>query len=160
MSFSIIAAIGKNNELGKDNNLIWNLPGDMKFFRETTSNHTIIMGRRTFESLPKMLPNRHHIVISSSTNFPSEVEVFKNINDFFKKYKDSSEELFVIGGGSIYELFINYADKIYLTEIDAIEKSASVYFPKFNIELYDRKVLKESEDNNIKYKHVLYTKKK
>ena len=62
MSFSIIAAIGKNNELGKDNNLIWHLPNDLKFFKETTTGKTIIMGRRTFESLPRLLPNRHHIV--------------------------------------------------------------------------------------------------
>ena len=75
MSYSIIAAIGKNRELGKDNDLIWHLPNDLKFFREVTNGKTIIMGRKTFYSLPKMLPNRKHIVISSSNNFNSEVKV-------------------------------------------------------------------------------------
>ena len=77
MSYSIIAAIGKNRELGKNNNLIWHLPNDLKFFKEVTSNHTIIMGRKTFDSLPRMLPNRKHIVLTSSENLPSEVEFYK-----------------------------------------------------------------------------------
>ena len=155
MSFSIIAAIGKNNELGKDNNLIWHLPNDLKFFKETTTGKTIIMGRRTFESLPRMLPNRHHIVLSSSNDFPSEVSVYNNLDDLLKDYKDSEEELFVIGGASIYKLFLDYSDKLYLTEIDASEE-ADAYFPKFDKNDFEYELLKENEDNGIKYKHVLY----
>jgi len=159
MSFSIIAAIGKNNELGKDNNLIWKLPNDLKFFKEVTTGHTIIMGRRTFESLPKMLPNRHHIVISSSNDFPSEVEVFNSIDSLLEKYKDVGDELFIIGGGSIYKLFIDYADKLYLTEVESEDNSATVYFPNFNKKLYDKEIIKENNDGDIKYTHVIYKKK-
>ena len=157
MSFSIIAAIGKNNELGKDNGLIWHLPGDLKFFKETTTGKTIIMGRRTFESLPRMLPNRHHIVLSSSTDFPSEVSVYSNLDDLLKDYEGSDEELFVIGGASIYKLFLDHSDKLYLTEIDASEE-ADAYFPKFDKKDYECEILGENEDNGIKYKHILYRK--
>ena len=159
MSYSIIAAIGKNNELGKNNDLIWHLPGDLKFFKETTTGKTIIMGRRTFESLPRMLPNRHHIVISSSNDFPEEVEVFNSLESLLEKYKDIKDELFVIGGASIYKLFLDYADKLYLTEIDAECKDAEAYFPKFNKSDFNREELLENEDNGIKYKHVLYKRK-
>lgn len=158
MSFSIIAAIGKNNELGKDNTLIWHLPGDLKFFKETTTGKTIIMGRRTFESLPRILPNRHHIVISHSNNFPDEVSVYSNIDDLLKDYKDSDEELFIIGGASIYKAFLNLSSKFYLTEIDAEERDADAYFPEFDKSLYEREELLENEDEGIKYKHVLYKK--
>ena len=156
MSYSIIAAIGKNRELGKNNDLIWNLPGDLKFFRNVTSGHTIIMGRNTFDSLPRMLPNRKHIVLTSRSGLPSEVEVYKELKSILEKYKDSSEEIFIIGGASIYELFLEYCDKLYLTEIDASEETASVYFPAFDKNLYEKDILGENEDNGISYKYVLY----
>ena len=159
MSFSIIAAIGKNNELGKDNNLIWHLPNDLKFFKETTTGKTIIMGRRTFESLPRMLPNRRHIVLSSSEDFPDEVTVYKTLEELLEDLKDKDEEMFIIGGASIYKTFIDYCDKMYLTIIDAECKEADAYFPTFNESDWDKELLKENEDNGIKYKHVLYKRK-
>lgn len=159
MSYSIIAAVGKNLELGKNNDLIWSIPGDLKFFREVTKGHKIIMGRNTFDSLPRMLPKRKHIVLSSREDFPSEVEVYKNLKDLLLKYKDSEEEIFVIGGGSIYSLFLEYCDKLYLTEIDEEDKDASVYFPMFDKNLYDSEILGENIDNDISYKHVLYSRK-
>ena len=158
MSYSIIAAIGKNRELGKDNDLIWSLPGDLKFFRNTTSGHTIIMGRNTFDSLPRMLPNRKHIVLSSREDLPSEVEVYKELKSILEKYKDSDEEIFIIGGASIYSLFLEYCDKLYLTEIDS-EEEASVYFPEFDKSLYNSEELGNNSDNGISYKHVLYSRK-
>lgn len=159
MSYTIIAAIGKNRELGKDNNLIWHLPGDLKFFKETTTGHSIIMGRKTLESLPKLLPNRHHIVLSSSDNFTSEIEHYKSLKELLNNLKDEEEEFFVIGGSSIYKEFIDIVDKMYLTEIDAECKNADAYFPDFNEEEWEKTILKENEDNNISYKHVLYKKK-
>lgn len=159
MSYSIIAAIGKNRELGKDNDLIWHLPNDLKFFREVTSNHTIVMGRNTFESLPRMLPNRKHIVLTSRDGLPSEVEVYRELKQILEKYKDTEEEIFIIGGASIYTQFLEHSSKLYLTEIDAEEETASVYFPEFDQQQYDREVLQENEDNGISYKHVLYIKK-
>ena len=159
MSYSIIAAIGKNRELGKNNNLIWHLPNDLKFFKEVTSNHTIIMGRKTFDSLPRMLPNRKHIVLTSRENLPSEVEVYKELKQLLEQYKDSTEEIFIIGGASIYSQFLEHSDKLYLTEIDEEEKSADVFFPEFNKSNYTSELIRENEDNGIKYKHMVYRRK-
>ena len=156
MSYSIIAAIGKNRELGKNNNLIWHLPNDLKFFKEVTSNHTIIMGRKTFDSLPRMLPNRKHIVLTSSENLPSEVEVYKELKQLLEQYKDSTEEIFIIGGASIYSQFLEHSDKLYLTEIDEEEKSADVFFPEFNKSNYTSELIRENEDNGLKYNHMVY----
>ena len=160
MSYSIIAAIGKNNELGKDNKLIWHLPNDLKFFKKVTSGKTIIMGRRTFESLPRMLPNRKHIVLSSSEEFPEEVTVYKDFKELLESLKDTQEEIFIIGGSSIYKLFIDYADNMYLTLIDAECKEADAYFPTFDKSDWNQELLAENEDEGIKYKHVLYRRKK
>lgn len=159
MSYSIIAAVGKNNELGANNDLIWHLKKDLKFFRKMTNGKTIIMGRKTFESLPKMLPNRHHIVLSSSNNFPQEVSVYNSFEELINDYKDVDEEIFIIGGSSIYKLFLDISDKLYLTEIDSSYENADVYFPSFDKEKYDREIIDSEEENNIQYKHVLYKRK-
>lgn len=156
--YTIIAAIGKNRELGRDNKLLWSLKGDLKFFKEKTTNHTIIMGRKTFESLGRLLPNRKHVVISSSNNFPKEVDVYNNIESLLSYYKDTSEELFIIGGAKIYSEFIDYATKMYLTLVDG-EFDADVYFPMFDESVWTKTVLSENEENGLKYKHVLYEKK-
>lgn len=159
MSYTIIAAIGKNRELGKNNNLIWHLPNDLKFFKQVTSNHSIIMGRKTFESLPRMLPNRKHIVLTTSENLPSEVEVYKELKQLLERYKDTTEEIFIIGGASIYSQFLEHSDKLYLTEIDEEDKDADVFFPEFDKSNYTSELIKENEDNGIKYKHMVYRRK-
>ena len=156
MNISMIASVGKNNELGKNNDLIWHLRKDLKFFKEVTTNHVIVMGRKTFESLPKILPNRHHIVITSKDYIDDEVEVFKNIDSFLEAYKDYEDEIFIIGGSSIYREFLDYSNKLYLTEIDEEDKNADVYFPMFDKSLWERSIIDEDVDNNISYKHVLY----
>ncbi len=160
MNLSIIAAIGKNGELGKNNDLIWKLKEDMKFFKTTTIGHTVVMGRNTYESLPKILPNRKNIVLSTHDINNKEVEVYKNIKDFLTKYKDFSDEIFIIGGASVYSAFIDMVNKMYLTEIDATCTSADVYFPKFNLDSWIKEEISSIEENSIKYKHVLYKKKK
>ncbi len=159
MKIIIICAIGKNNELGRNNNLIWHLPNDLKFFKKTTTGKTIIMGRRTFESLPHMLPNRRHIVLSSSEDFPKDVTVYKSLKELLESLKETEEEIFIIGGASIYNSFIDYTDKMYLTEIDAECKDADVFFPSFNEEEWNQELLGENEDEGIHYKHVLYKRK-
>ena len=160
MSYSIIAAIGRNNELGKNNGLIWSLPNDLKFFKEKTTGKTIIMGRKTFESLPRMLPNRKHIVLSSSDNFPEGVESFDSLEELFQAYKNSEDEMFVIGGGSVYKAFLEYASKLYLTEVDDECKDADTFFPNFDKNDWDREFLSENSDNGIQYKHILYKRKR
>lgn len=154
-----IAAIGKNRELGKDNQLIWHLPRDLKFFRVTTTGHSIVMGRKTFESLPGLLPGRHHIVITRSIPaFQSEVEVFSSVESFLNKYRNKEEEIFVIGGASIYAQLLPYCDRLLLTEIDD-SYDADVFFPEFDKSLYERTVLSDITENNTHYQHVEYRKK-
>ena len=159
MDINVIAAIGKNNELGKNNDLVWRLKGDMKFFRETTMGHPIVMGRKTFESLPKVLPGRKNIVISSNEILNDEIERYKSIKEFLLKYKEFNEDVFIIGGASIYKQFIDLASKLYLTEIDAVDKDADVYFPMFNKSEWNKEIISEKEENDIKYNHVLYKRK-
>lgn len=155
---NIIAAVGKNNELGKDNKLLWHLKGDLKFFREKTNYQTIIMGRRTFESLPKILPNRRHVVLSKNNNFPKEVIVYHNLKDLLQ----NEQEGFVIGGGMLYKLLLEYTENLYLTEIDKLYPCADTYFPDFDKTLFNKKILQTCYDENedIHYKHVLYKRRR
>ncbi len=157
MSISIIAAVGKNLELGKNNDLIWHFKEDMRFFKETTTGHTVVMGRKTFESLPKALPNRRNIVISSNPDYVAEgAEVVTDINDIYSLAEN--DEVFILGGGKIYSRFINDADKLYLTEIDAAQPSADVYFPSFDKAEYIREVINNFCIDGINFSHVLYSK--
>ena len=158
-NLSLIAAIGKNNELGINNNLIWHLPSDLKYFRKVTLGKTIIMGRKCFESLPGLLPNRKHIILTNNNDYTVEgAIIFHNVEDILEYLKNESEECFVIGGALIYELFLPYVKKLYLTEINA-ESNADVYFPNFNKDLYEREELEEKTENNINYKFVIYTRR-
>ena len=159
MNINLIAAVGKNNELGKDNDLIWKFKEDMNFFREITMGYPVVMGRKTFESLPNVLSGRKNIVISRGNIKNSEIEIYKSIREFLISYKNYGDDVFIIGGASIYNEFINIANKIYLTEIDDIEKDADVYFPIFNKENFNREIIKRHEENNIKYSHILYKRK-
>lgn len=152
---NIIAAVGKNLELGKDNKLVWHIPGDLKYFKNLTEGHTVVMGRRTFESIGKALPNRKNIVISHGDIFDKDIIV---IHDF-KEILDLNEEVFIIGGKSVYELFIPYADNLYLTEIDAEYEYADTYFPFFEKDLYDKEIIKDDSYNDINYSFVRYRKK-
>ncbi|MDI9517985.1 MAG: dihydrofolate reductase, partial [Bacillota bacterium] len=116
MNISIIAAIGKNRELGIDNKLIWDIPSDLKFFRKTTSGHTVLMGRKTYQSIGRPLPNRRNIVITRDKNLKIDgVEIY---NDIKTALKNINEDLFIIGGENIYSQFIDKANKLYLTEIE------------------------------------------
>lgn len=155
MSFSIIAAVGKNLELGKDGDLCFHLHEDMKYFRETTKGHPVIMGGNTFRSLRSPLPGRKNIVLSRGDDFPEGVEVCHSLEEIIEKY--SNEDTFVIGGAKIYEMFLPYSDKLYLTEIDA-SADADVYFPNFNKSEYSREVLGQKNEDGIDFEFVVYTK--
>lgn len=158
MKISMIAAVGENLELGKKGDLIWHLPNDLKFFKETTLGKPVVMGRTTYFSLPKHpLPKRRNIVLTFPGTDPIEgVDLFYDIPTLINTLKEQEEEIFIIGGASIYKQFIEYADNLYLTEIKASCPDADVYFPTFDKNNYDREVLKENSDNNINYEHVLY----
>lgn len=153
--FSIIAAVGKNRELGKKGDLIFHLKDDMKFFRETTSGHKIVMGRKTWESLPGKLPNRTNIVISSR-DFEGPDEIVHNLAEFIAKNKDTDEEIFVIGGGKIYAEFLPYASKIYLTEVDSEDSEADTYFPEFDKTSFKREIIKKGSEDDLTFAICLY----
>jgi dihydrofolate reductase len=158
-NLSLIVAIGKNNELGKDNDLIWHFKDDMKFFKNTTMNHTVIMGRKTFESLPKILPNRTNVVITSNMDYQVDgAEVIHSFDEALKYIEDSKDECFIIGGASIYKKFLEYADTLYITKIDAMAE-ADVYFPSFDEEMYKCNELESHEEDGIKYTIYKYEKK-
>lgn len=155
--FSIIAAIGKNHELGKNNQLIFRLKEDMKFFKETTSGHPVVMGRKTWESLPGKLKNRTNIVISRH-NVEGPDELVADIPTFINTYKDTNEEIFIIGGGSIYKEFLPYASNLYLTEVEASALGADTFFPDFDKSKYSREIIKKGSENGINFTFVKYTK--
>jgi dihydrofolate reductase len=128
---SLIAAIGENNELGKNNSLLWNIPADMKRFKDTTILHSVVMGRKTFESIGKPLPNRRNIVITHNLNYKKDgVEVVHSLAQALDLFPDPNEEIFIIGGAQIYELTMDIADKLYITHINAEDKKADTYFPE------------------------------
>lgn len=158
MSVSIIAAIGKNNELGKGNDLIWHFHADMVFFRETTTGSAVIMGRKTFESLPKVLPKRKNIIMTSDHSYSVDgAYVVHSAEQALSEAED--EKVFIIGGESIYSQFLPMCDKLYLTEIEAECADADAFFPNFDKNEWNRTVLAENEENGIKFSHFLYTKK-
>ena len=159
-NITMIAAVGKNLELGKNNDLIWHLKEDMKFFKEQTMGKPIVIGRKTFESLPKLLPGRKHIILTKQDlDLPEEVLFFHDKEELLEYIKDYKDEVMIIGGASIYKEFLEDSNKLILTEIDAEDSTAEAYFPEFNKEEWNKELLKEIDDEEIKYKHIVYTRK-
>ena len=160
---SIIVAKASNNIIGKNNSLIWHLPEDLKRFKTLTTGHTIIMGRRTFESLGRVLPNRKHVILCNDMQMDlkdENIEVLEDIS-MLDKYINSEEEHFIIGGATIYRLLMPYANKMYITEINQ-EFEGDVSFPEINKEEWDivavEKGLKD-EKNPFDYNYVTYVRK-
>lgn len=151
MTISIIAAIGKNRELGKNNKLLWNIPEDLNHFRKITAGHAVIMGRKTHESIGRALPKRINIVITRDSNYKSEVcTVCTSLNEALDFAKKSGEtEAFIIGGGEIYKQAIGLADKLYLTLVDG-SFDADTFFPEYPE--FNKVVSKEiHHDENYNY---------
>lgn len=130
---SIIVAIAENRVIGKDNQLLWHLPADLKMFKQATSGHTIILGRKTWESLPvKPLPNRRHIVITSQKDFSfNGIEVVHSIEDAIALC-NSNEETFIVGGEQIYKQLLPFAQTLYITEVKACF-DGDAFFPEINL---------------------------
>ena len=148
--FSIISAVGKNKEIGKDNQLIFHIKDDMAFFREKTLEHKVVMGQNTWNSLPKKLEKRENIVVSYS-DVDGPDYIIHDIDDFIEKNKDTDEEIFIIGGATIYREFLPYVKKMYLTEIDASCPDATVFFPDFDTSSFAKTILKEGKENDLAY---------
>ncbi len=159
---SIIVAKAKNNIIGKENKIVWNLPADLKHFKELTTGHTIIMGRKTFESLGRVLPNRKHIVFSQNPDFKVEDENVSVVHSMLEiqEYIENEQENFVIGGAMIYNLLMPHVSKMYVTEIDE-EFEGDSFFPKINTEIWketSREKGPKDEINNLDYDYVIYRK--
>lgn len=160
MDVTLIAAIGQNNELGKDNDLIWHIPEDLKFFKENTLNKYIVMGLNTYLSLPRKLLNRKYIVLTHKEfEADDDIKVCYNMEELLEYIKTLNTEIMVIGGASMYGQMIDYADKMLLTEIDD-SRMADVYFPKFNKDDWNSSIMCSHEYNGLTYKHVKYVRKK
>jgi dihydrofolate reductase len=150
---TLIVAAGENDAIGKDNQLIWHLSDDLKRFKELTNGHHIIMGRKTFESFPKPLPNRTHVVISRQANYqvPSGVIVVNNLEDAFDASK-SDKQPFVIGGGEIYKQAMPFANKIELTRVHE-NFDADTFFPKIDTSIW-REISKTNHAKDEKHQYA------
>jgi dihydrofolate reductase len=160
---STIVAIANNNVIGKDNKLIWHLPEDLKRFKQITTGKNIIMGRKTFESLGRVLPNRKHIILCNDMEMDIDNENVEILDDISKldKYINSGEENFVIGGATIYKLLMPYVNKLYITKINH-DFEGDVYFPEIK-ETEWKEISKEkglrNDENPYDYEYITYIRK-
>ena len=157
---SIIVAKAKNNVIGKNNKLLWKLPEDFKRFNELTTGHTIIMGRKTFESLGKPLPERKHIVFSQNPDFKVDDENVEIVHSMLQiqQYIQDKNENFVIGGAMIYNLLMPYVTKMYVTQIEK-DFDGDSFFPKINENIWretERIKGEKNEDNDFDYEFLTY----
>lgn len=169
--FSLIVAIGKNNEIGKNNQLLWHIPEDLKNFKKITTGKTVIMGKNTYESIGKPLPNRVNIVLSRNfleigkkisedrkkyENETTKLEFFDDFQKVIEKYKDFPEEVFIIGGGEIYKksLELGIITRIYMSHVDFSDDEADTYFPEIDWE----KWVTLTEENYDGWKFCIYEK--
>lgn len=180
--FSIIASVGKNNEVGKGGDLCFKIKEDLKFFKEKTMGHPVVMGYKTWLSLPKKLEGRdNYIVMHNSEKFfqpdgvvdsmakglelrtpedlPNDIHIITSFQDFIDAHKFDEEEFFIIGGATIYDQALPFVKKMYLTEVDAIDNDADAFFPEFEKSLFTREWLTEGSENDLTYSRVLYTRK-
>ena len=161
MKITLVAAIASNNVIGKENSLPWNIPEDLKRFKQMTSGHTILMGRKTFDSIGRPLPNRQNIVMTKDENFEREgIKVINGLDEALELIKKSNEDIFVIGGSKIYELFEPVANSLAITRI-LKDFEGDAFFPDINWDLWQ--IEKEEkfldEKSNIECKLIEYSKK-
>jgi dihydrofolate reductase len=161
-NLTIIVAVSANQVIGKDNDLVWNLPKDMKRFKTLTSGHHIIMGRKTFESFPKPLPNRTHIVITRQKNYsvPQGVIVVNSLEKAIEIAEDDKQP-FIIGGGEIYKQALSYANWIELTRVHG-NFDGDTYFPNINLNEWQevkRESIFKDENHDYDFCYITYKKK-
>ena len=158
---TIIAAVSINNVIGNNNKLIWKLSNDLKRFRNLTTNHSVIMGRKTFESLPNPLPDRDNIVITRDTNYSKpNIQVCSSIEDAINLTKTDTQP-FIIGGGEIYSQTINIVDKIELTRVHK-EFDGDAYFPEIPLDIFElinKENYNSDLENEFDYSYLTYKKR-
>ena len=164
MIVSLIVAVSENGVIGRNNNLIWHLPNDIKFFKNTTIGHHVIMGRKNFESIPhkyRPLPNRKNIIITRNPDYQAEqcivVNSIENAIKIAKKNKEN--EVFIIGGGQIYKLALeaNLINKIYLTRVKHSFQEGDTFFPKLNSDWKETIIKKNKADKKHAYNYDFIT---
>jgi len=163
MKISLVAAIAQNNAIGKNNDLLWHLPADFKHFKETTSGHFILMGRKTFESFPKPLPNRTHLIITRQKNYnvPDNFFAFASVSDALQFAQHQNQEtVYVIGGGEIYKETISIANELVITHVNAVFADADAFFPeiKSDWKMISEEFHKSDEKNRFDFTITVYHK--
>jgi dihydrofolate reductase len=166
MKVNIIVAYSTNYVIGKDNNLLWHLADDMAFFKQQTSGKTVVMGKNTYLSLPKKfrpLPNRKNIVISSQEPIEEQENLswYKSLEEAISALKKTEDEIYIIGGGTIYEQTLPMANVVYATEVK-VDIEGDTYFPPLNLEEWTRQVLhsfSKNEKNEYDFEIVRYQRK-
>lgn len=155
MTLTMIAAVAANGVIGRDNQLIWHLPDDLRRFKRLTMGRAIIMGRKTFESLPKLLPGRAHYVLTRNRNYavPEGVALCHSPEELLAKLPDG--ENFVIGGGEIYQILLPYADRLALTEIEK-DYDGDAFFPHFDKNEWKLTEEEEGEAGTVPHRFVTY----
>ena len=156
LNFTLIAAVSLNKVIGSNGSIPWHIPEDLKYFQSNTLYSTVIMGRNTYESIGKPLPNRKNIVITSSKNKFQGIEICSNIKDLIESLKNSEDEIFIIGGEKIYSEFMPLANKMLITEVK-IEIEGDSFFPEWDPnELTETHRSKErTNDKSINYSFVV-----
>lgn len=135
MILSLIVAVSRERAIGRANTLPWHLPQDLKRFKALTTGHSILMGRKTFESLPNgALPHRRNIVVSRTLSEAPGAELYHSLEEALQALDTSDEEVFVIGGGELYRSLIDRADKLYLTEVEISISDADTFFPSYDLD--------------------------
>jgi dihydrofolate reductase len=167
---SLIVATAQNNAIGRNNELLWHISEDLKYFKSTTTSHPVIMGRKTYESIGRPLPGRRNIVITRGTIEAPQIknpqttsfEVSNNLEEVISLAKNSEDEFFVMGGGELYKQTFSSADRLYITKIYAEAEGADTFFPV--VDEAEWKVVKESErltdeENGIEFQFIVYEKR-
>lgn len=158
---TMIAAAAENNALGKDNDLVWHLPDDFKRFKRLTSGHHIIMGRKTFESFPKLLPERTHVIITRKEDYNADGAIVTNSLDEAIRVSKLDMQAFIIGGGEIYKMAMDVADKIELTRVHA-NFDADTYFPEIDSskwKLLNEQFHPKDEKHKYSFSYLSYERK-
>lgn len=157
----MIAAVAKNNAIGRGNKLLWRLRDDMQMFVRTTTGHPVLMGRKTFESLKGPLPKRQNIVITRRQDYkPDGVDVAHSIEEAI--YIAQGEELFIIGGGIIYQEAMSIADKLFISHVDDVVEDADTFFPKIDMNVWEEvssEAFEQNERNEKPFKFCVYHRK-
>ena len=154
---TLITACSKNRVIGKDNELIWHLPEDLKRFKKLTTNKVVVMGRKTYESIGRPLPNRTNIILTRKKDFkPTGCIVYNNINDVLSIFDKS--DVWVIGGGQVYKQFLKHANKIELTFLDK-EFDGDSFFPILNKDDWEITNLEERSSDDLDFKYITYERK-